>query len=61
MKAEKTSKAAKTGKKTGKQKVSKSAIMETRNQREAAAGEIQYGHTIGRHGTDEEKNLNPEE
>jgi hypothetical protein len=46
---------------TGKQKVSKKEIMETRNQREAAAGEIQYGHTIGRHGTDEEKNLNPEE
>lgn len=46
---------------TDKQKVSKKAIMETRNQREAAAGEIQYGHTIGRHGNDEEKNLNPEE
>ncbi len=30
-------------------------------QRDAASGEIQYGHTIGRHGTDEEKNLNPEE
>ena len=30
-------------------------------QRAAASGEIQYGHTIGRHGTDEEKNLNPEE
>jgi hypothetical protein len=27
----------------------------------AASGEIQYGHTIGRHGTDDEKNLNPEE
>jgi hypothetical protein len=46
---------------TDKQKVSKKEIMEARNQREAAAGEIQYGHTIGRHGTDEEKNLNPEE
>ena len=44
-----------------KQKVSKKEIMEARNQREAAVGEIQYGHTIGRHGTDEEKNLNPEE
>lgn len=30
-------------------------------QREAAAGEIQYGKTIGRHGTDEETALNPEE
>lgn len=47
--------------KSEKQKQSKAAIMETRNQREAAAGEIQYGHTIDRHGTDEEKNVNPEE
>ncbi|WP_276370945.1 hypothetical protein [Chryseolinea sp. H1M3-3] len=30
-------------------------------QKKAALGEIQYGNTIGRHGTDEEKNLNPEE
>jgi len=30
-------------------------------QREATAGEVQYAPTIGRHGTDEEKHLNPEE
>lgn len=30
-------------------------------QKDATAGEIQYAHTIGRHGTDDEKNLNPEE
>ncbi len=30
-------------------------------QKDAAAGEVQYGRTIGRHGTDEETNLNPEE
>ena len=28
---------------------------------QAAVGEIQYGQTIGRHGTDEETALNPEE
>ena len=30
-------------------------------QREATSGEVQYAPTIGRHGTDEEKHLNPEE
>jgi len=30
-------------------------------QRDATAGEVQYAPTMGRHGTDEEKNLNPEE
>ena len=30
-------------------------------QKDATAGEVQYAPTIGRHGTDEEKNLNPEE
>ena len=30
-------------------------------QRDTTAGEVQYAPTIGRHGTDEEKNLNPEE
>jgi hypothetical protein len=30
-------------------------------QKDATAGEVPYAPTIGRHGTDEEKNLNPEE
>ena len=30
-------------------------------QKDATAGEVQYAPTIGRHGTDEEKHLNPEE
>jgi hypothetical protein len=30
-------------------------------QKEATKGEIPYSHTIGRHGTDDEKDLNPEE
>ena len=30
-------------------------------QRVAAAGEVQYGQTIGRHGSEEETTLNPEE
>lgn len=33
----------------------------SKTSRIASSGEIQYGHTIGRHGTDDEKNLNPEE
>ncbi len=30
-------------------------------QKQATMGEIPYSRTIGRHGTDEEKDLNPEE
>jgi hypothetical protein len=30
-------------------------------QKTAAAGEVQYGQTIGRHGSEEETTLNPEE
>lgn len=29
-------------------------------QKEAVAGEVQFAHTVGRHGTDDEKDLNPE-
>ena len=32
-----------------------------RKQKQATMGEIPYSRTIGRHGTDEEKDLNPEE
>jgi hypothetical protein len=30
-------------------------------QKTATAGEVQYGQTIGRHGSEEETTLNPEE
>jgi hypothetical protein len=32
-----------------------------KKQKEATLAEIPYSHTIGRHGTDDEKELNPEE
>jgi hypothetical protein len=32
-----------------------------RNKKETAAGQTQYPHTVGYHGTDDETELNPEE
>lgn len=58
-------------KETSNKKASKSAGQKNENtpikrvidrqQKDAAAGEIQSAHTVGRHGTDDEKDLNPEE
>ena len=44
-----------------KKKQNSTKKVSEQKQKDATAGEVQYAPTMGRHGTDEEKHLNPEE
>lgn len=58
MRNEEEKKQKKTSEASGRQRKSDSS---SKVARIAANGEIQYGRTIGRHGIDDERKLNPEE